>query len=589
MAAGRERQRLAGMLSGHGTEEEPPAASPEECCGSWPMASLSDLRGRGQERPDGYCPPTSPRCGAACGGPLHTPPPHSSTRGPPPVPCGHRSFGTVRPTFGPVKAASPLVGQAQVRRLASSAHRGTWTCGTGFRFMEWRSAPIVIACCLMILAWLLARRSLRVQAEANRLLGELIRREGDVVLAERKVAESVERTAELTTSDARRLVEARATEVSAAYLAQVVAAAEREATALATRRAQWILVSALATETHVPRGISYKTAVALPDVQGLRARLVGRDGRNLAAFSELTGVQLSLPAQRPEAVLTSYDPERRAIAEETLKLLIEGSRVYESTIRRAYDEVARRWPSRLIAFGREAAAAANAGDIDDVLAHLMGRLHFQKLNGVSALGQAVTGARIAAVLAAEVGWSSPQLVVRAAFLRDLGYAENGEPRDHAEAGAILAARQGEDETLCRAIQQHHLFSASHSDVASSLVACAERLTVAGTENPYEAPWLGAQRMRDLETELERLVGVATARVLGLAAEVSVWVDPEEVVSEEALQALAVEAAAIARNRVAKPITVTVHRHSAWQALPNAGVSPVRWLTDPAAPSVEDVG
>lgn len=447
--------------------------------------------------------------------------------------------------------------------------------------MEWRIASIVVAGCLAVFAWLIARRALRVQAEAARLLSDAMSREAEIVRAERQAAESLEQLAGLTASEARQLVVARAVERSRAYIAEVVSSAEREASAEATKRARWILVGALARVTQVPDRMSYRNLVTLPEVPGLRARLVGRDGRNLAAFAELTGVQLSLQDGRPLAVLVSFDPERRAIAEEVLTTLIAAPRVYEATIREAYDDVMRRWPSRLMFLGREASATAGAGELSDLLASLMGRLHYERVQGVSALSQAVMGARIAAVLAAEIGWPRPQLVVRAAFLRDLGYAVTTESGNHAEAGADLAARQGEPEAVCQAIRQHHLFSASHRDVTSSLVACAERLTVDGTESPYESPRLAATRLRDVEEALEGLAGVTSARVLGLATEVSVWVDPDTL-PDESLQDLTVQAADVVQERVSKPITITVHRHTAMQVRPDAKVSSIRWLTDPGA-------
>lgn len=461
-----------------------------------------------------------------------------------------------------------------------------WTRGNGLRLMEWRNASIVLAGCLAVLAWLITRRGMRVQAEAVRLLSDVMKREGEVVRAERQVAESLEKLAGLTAPEARQLVVARAAEHSRAYIDHLVSSAEREASAEATKRARWILVGALAQVTQFPDHLRYRNLVKLPDEHGLRARLVGRDGSNLAAFTELTGVQLSLHEGRPFAVLASFDPERRAIAEEVLSILVTEPRVYEGTIREAYDDVIRRWPSRLLFLGREAAATAGAGELSDGLASLMGRLHYERVQGVSALGQAVMGARIASVLAAEIGWPNPQLVVRAAFLRDLGYAVTTESGSHAEAGADLAAREGEADEVCQAIRQHHLFAASHRDVVSSLVACAERLTVDGTESPYESPKLAATRLRDVETALEGLTGVTSARVLGLATEVSVWVDPVAL-PEAALQDLTLQAAEVVQERVSKPITITVHRHTAMQVRPHASITPIRWLIDPGAPSPSD--
>lgn len=447
--------------------------------------------------------------------------------------------------------------------------------------MEWRNASIVLAGCLAVLAWLITRRGMRVQAEAVRLLSDVMKREGEVVRAERRATESLEKLAGLSAAEAHQFVVARAAEHSRAYIDHVVSTAEREAAAEATKRARWILVGALAQVTQFPDHLRYRNLVKLPDEHGLRARLVGRDGSNLAAFTELTGVQLSIQEGRPFAVLASFDPERRAIAEEVLSNLLAAPRVYEATIREAYDDVTRRWPSRLIFIGREASATAGAGQLSDVLASLMGRLHYERVQGASALGQAVTGARIAGVLAAELGLPNPQLVVRAAFLRDLGYAVTDKPGNHAEAGAVLAAQEGEPEEVCQAIRQHHLFSAAQDDITSSLVACAERLTLDGTESPYESPKLAATRLRDVEAALEGLTGVASARVLGLATEVSVWVDPDAL-PDAALQDLTLQAAAVVQERVSKPITITVHRHTAMQVRPDASMAPIRWLLDPGA-------
>jgi len=447
--------------------------------------------------------------------------------------------------------------------------------------MEWRYASIVLVGFLAVLAWLITRRGLRVQAEAVRLLSDVMQRESEVVRAERQAAESLEKLVGLTAPEARQLVVARAAEHRRAYIDHLVSSAEREASAEATKRARWILVGALAQVTQFPDHLRYRNLVKLPDEHGLRARLVGRDGRNLAAFAELTGVELSIREGRPFAVLASFDPERRAIAEEVLSVLVNEPRVYEGTIREAYDDVIRRWPSRLLFLGREAAATAGVGQLGDLLASLMGRLHFERVQGASALGQAVMGARIASVLAAEVGLPNPELVARAAFLRDLGYAVTDKSGNHAEAGAVLAAQEGEPEEVCQAIRQHHLLSVSHDDVISSLVACAERLTLDGTESPYESPKLAATRLRDVETALEGLTGVTSARVLGLATEVSVWVDPEAL-PDAALQDLTLQAAAVVQERVSKPITITVHRHTALQVRPDASVVPIRWLTDPGA-------
>ncbi len=264
----------------------------------------------------------------------------------------------------------------------------------------------------------------------------------------------IERISGLTAEDAKRMI-IQKMENDAKHDAQVIInKIEQEATTSAEKRARDILVTTLQrVATEVTSEVTV-TSVSLPNEE-MKGRIIGREGRNIRTLETLTGVDVIID-DTPEAVVIScFDPIRKTIAKTSLERLIQDGRIHPARIEEVVNKVAKEINQTIYEEGERVCFDMGIHNLNQELVKALGRLHFRTSYGQNVLAHSKEVSILAGMLAAEIGLDR-DLARRAALLHDIGKGMESEgDENHAELGAELAKKMGEDSKVVNGIAAHH--------------------------------------------------------------------------------------------------------------------------------------
>ncbi|MEV0270779.1 MAG: ribonuclease Y [Hamadaea sp.] len=409
----------------------------------------------------------------------------------------------------------------------------------------------------------LAERDRRIAAAELDLVRwetELNKRSEELDRAEEARRRELERVAGLTADAAKaELVEAVEGQAKreAALLVRDI---ENDARTTAEHRARHIVVDAIQRVASEQTAESVVSVLHLPSDE-MKGRIIGREGRNIRAFEQVTGVNLIID-DTPEAVLLScFDPVRREIGRVTLEKLVLDGRIHPHRIEEVY-ETARDEVERLCHRAAEdALVEVGITEIHPELVTMLGRLRYRTSYGQNVLKHLVETAHIAGIMAAELRLD-PALIKRSAFLHDIGKALTHEVEgSHALIGADLARRCGESEDVVHAIEAHH------NEVAPQTIEAV--LTQASDACSGGRPGARRESLEAYVKRLERIEEIAGSKtgvdkVFAMQAgrEIRVMVRPEDV-DEIGAAVLARDVAKQIEEELTYPgqIRVTVVRES----------------------------
>jgi len=389
---------------------------------------------------------------------------------------------------------------------------------------------------------------------------ELDRRAGDLEEAGARQLVELERISSLSAAEARRAlieeVEADARRQAGLVLRRI----ESEAKAEAEDRARGILATATQrlAGPHAERAATQ--LVQLPN-DAMKGRIIGRDGRNIHALEQLTGVDVIVD-DTPSAVrLSSFDGIRREVARLALERLIADGRIHPARCEEAYEQAKHEIEERIAEAGERAALDARVNGLHPHLTDLLGRLQFRTSYGQNVLAHLVESSYLATLIAVELG-AAGDIAKRAALLHDIGKAVSQEAEGtHAHAGAQLARRYGESEEVVHAIEAHHE-EVEPRTVEAVIVQAADALSGArpGARGASLEEYVA--RLQDLEELASRHAGVRKVYAMQAGREIRVIVDPGAVDDEEAAL-ISHEIATAVEREVEYPgqIKITVIRES----------------------------
>jgi ribonuclease Y len=391
-------------------------------------------------------------------------------------------------------------------------------------------------------------------------MGELERREAEARHATERVALDVERVAGMTRSQARQALLRQVEEDARHEKARIVRQVEEEARREAGRRSRNILAACMqrlaaghASETTV-------SLVALPS-DDMKGRIIGREGRNIRALENITGVDFIIDETPSAVVLSAFDPVRREIAKLALQKLIQDGRIHPARIEEAYYQAKAEIDNHVMEQGEQALFEANVHAMHPELVKLLGRLKFRTSYGQNVLGHSIEVARLAAMIADELG-ASAKTARRAALLHDIGKSVTHEIEGpHALVGGELARRYGEPEAVAHAMEAHHN-EVEMQTVEAVIVQTADALSGARPGARGESLDHYVKRLRHLEEIAARHAGVEKVYAVQAGREVRVVVSPH-VLDDDSATLLSHEIAREIEREVEFPgqIKVTVIRES----------------------------
>ena len=301
---------------------------------------------------------------------------------------------------------------------------------------------------------------------------------------------------------------------------------EQEAQLSAEKKAQEILVTTIQrTATEVTSDITV-TTVSLPSDE-MKGRIIGREGRNIRTLETLTGVDIIID-DTPEAVVIScFDPVRKEIAKQSLERLVTDGRIHPARIEEIVQKVTREIQQKIYEEGEKALFDLGIHNMNQDGVRALGRLYFRTSYGQNVLNHSKEVAELAASIAAEVG-ANRDLAKRAALLHDIGKcAESDSDQNHAEVGAEMARKMGEDARVINAIAAHHN-DVEATTIEAVIVQIADAISAARPGARRETVDNYVKRLENLEETAEKFDGVEKAYAIQAGRELRILVNNEKI-------------------------------------------------------------
>ncbi|GAB2582543.1 ribonuclease Y [Microlunatus antarcticus] len=355
---------------------------------------------------------------------------------------------------------------------------------------------------------------------------ELDERRGRLDEAEVERLAALERVAGLTAEQAKSELVAGVEHDAKRQSVLVAREIERKALREADERARNIVVGAIQRVASDQTSESVVSAVHLPGDE-MKGRIIGREGRNIRAFEQVTGVNVMID-DTPESVLLScFDPVRRETARLTLTELVKDGRIHPARIEEVHERSRGQIEALCLQAAEDAMADVGITDLHPALVSILGTLRYRTSYGQNVLKHMVESAHLAGLMAGELGLDIAQCK-RSAFLHDIGKALTHEVEgSHAMVGADLARRYGENADVVHAIEAHHN-EVEVRTVEAVLTQAADAISGGRPGARRETLEAYVQRLEKLEQIAGDRDGVEKVFAMQAGREIRVMVAPEEI-------------------------------------------------------------
>lgn len=375
-----------------------------------------------------------------------------------------------------------------------------------------------------------------------------------------RASQELERIAGMDSAQARDEVLHRAEHNARLESARLVRDVERKSRTEADAVARRIIVTAIQRLAAEQTADSVVTAVMLPSEE-MKGRIIGREGRNIRTFEQITGVNVLIDDTPETVLISSFDPVRRETARVTLEALVADGRIHPSRIEEVHERSIRQVEERVLRAAEDALAEVRITDLAPELLPVLGSLQYRTSYGQNVLRHSLECAHLAAMMAAELGLD-PTTSRRAAFLHDIGKALTHEVEGpHAEIGADLLRRHGEAEDVVHAVAAHHN-EIEPETVEALLVQAADAISGSRPGARRESLEAHVRRLERLEEIAMDQPGVDRAYAMQAGRELRIMVLPDEV-DDVAARAIARDVVQAVEHELTYPgeIRVTVVRES----------------------------
>lgn len=344
----------------------------------------------------------------------------------------------------------------------------------------------------------------------------------DVIDQQKK---ELERVAGLSPEQAREQLMKKIEDELQYEIALKVNEAEQKIKSTADKKSREILATSIqrcATDHTIDPIVS---VVELPSEE-MKGRIIGREGRNIRAFENLTGVDVIIDDTPEAVVLSSFDPIKREIARVTLETLTLDGRIHPAKIEEMYEKAQKEVHLRIKEAGEQTMLALGIQSIHQELVEIVGRLNYRTSYGQNVLQHSIEVANLAGNLAAEIG-ADIQLARRAGLLHDIGKVIESDEGNHAKLGADFARKYQESAKIVNAIAAHHE-DVPFETPEAVLIAAADAISASRRGARSESLEAYIKRLVDLETIAKSFKGVASAYAIQAGREIRVMVSPEEI-------------------------------------------------------------
>ena len=364
------------------------------------------------------------------------------------------------------------------------------------------------------------------ERQISEMQSTIEKRERDVEQAELAASERLQHIAGLTSEEAKAELLASLKDEVAHESATIIRESEARTRAEAEKKSREILSLAIQRVAADHSAEVTVSTIHIPS-DDLKGRIIGREGRNIRSFEQLTGTNLIID-DTPECVTIScFDPVRREIGRVTMENLIADGRIHPARIEEMFAKAEASVNQKIQEAGEQATFDAGIHDLHPELVRTLGRLRYRTSYGQNVLNHSLEVAYLAGVMASELGLD-PVPVKRAGLLHDLGKAVDHEVEgSHAVIGADLARRFGERPDIVHAIEAHHN-DVEPNSVLDVLIQASDAVSAARPGARKETLDAYVKRLEKLEEIANSYKGVERTYAIQAGREVRVMVEPDTV-------------------------------------------------------------
>jgi ribonuclease Y len=379
----------------------------------------------------------------------------------------------------------------------------------------------------------------RLEKELNARDRSLAEREQTAAAAATKYQQLVttqqrelERVAGLTADEAKELLVRQMESEARHDAANLLKRLDAEARETAVDRAKHYITEAI---QRCGAEHAIETTVSVVDLPSddLKGRIIGREGRNIRALELATGVDLIVDDTPGAIILSGFDPYRREIAKKSIERLIADGRIHPARIEEVVQKVKDETDEEVRKEGAAVAFDLGMHDLHPEILRLMGRLKFRTSYGQNVLSHSAEVARLAGIMAKEVGLDA-HVAVRAAFLHDIGKAIDREMEGtHLQLGIDFLRKHGESEPVVMAMAAHHM-DIDWPSLEAMIVQAADAISAARPGARRDILESYVKRLEKLEGIADSFKGVSKSFALQAGREIRIMVESEKISDEEAV-------------------------------------------------------
>lgn len=373
----------------------------------------------------------------------------------------------------------------------------------------------------------LDRREHQLSSQA----GQLEHRSAEVEELIDKQSSELERISSLSREEAHKELLTRVRKDTIREEAQILRESEQRTRLQADKTAREIVTTAIQRCAADQAGEVTVTTVHIPS-DDLKGRIIGREGRNIRTFEQISGVSLVIDDTPETVLLSSFEPVRRETARVALENLIADGRIHPARIEEMYKKAEVLVQQRVQEAGEQAAFDMGIHDLHPEIIKTLGALRYRTSFGQNVLQHSKQVADLCDIMASELG-IDPAPAKRAGLLHDIGKAIDHEVEGpHAVIGADLARRYGERPEIVHAIEAHHA-DIEPNKILDQLVMAADAISAARPGARRESAETYIKRLQKLEEISDAHPGVERTYAMQAGRELHVMVEPEKISDAEA--------------------------------------------------------
>ncbi len=378
---------------------------------------------------------------------------------------------------------------------------------------------------------------------------------------ENDVLSRLEQIAQLTSLEAKeelvKIIREKADAEADAYIRERRAIAEADA----GKEAKKIVIATI-QRMAAEHTIENTVSVFPLDSDDLKGQIIGREGRNIRALEQATGVELIVD-DTPEAILiSSFDPVRREVCRLSLQRLVADGRIHPARIEEVVNKTKKQLDEQIMEIGNRTVLELGIHGIQAPLVRMVGRMRFRSSYGQNLLKHSIEVAKLCGLMAAELGLNPKEvkLAKRAGLLHDIGKVVEEETElPHALAGMKLCEKFGEKPSIVNAVGAHH-DEIEMKFIISPLVQICDSISGARPGARREILESYIQRIKDLETLASSYAGVEKVYAMQAGRELRVVVEADQI-SDQAAEEMSFQMSQKIQNEMQYPgqIKITVIR------------------------------